>query len=75
MRVYLRAKFEVFSIILTSFRLRVILPPPPAPPPLPYYLELNEKKMKITKPKHAFKGYASTYNIEILIFNTELQQC
>ena len=34
MRVYLRTKFQVFSIILTSFRLgrgeggRVILPPP-----------------------------------------------
>ena len=30
--VYLRAKFEISSIILTSFRQGVILPPPP---PLP----------------------------------------
>ena len=29
MGVYLRAKFDVFSIILTSFRQRVILAPPP----------------------------------------------
>ena len=33
MDVYLRAKFEVSSIILTSFRQVVILPPPPPPPP------------------------------------------
>ena len=31
MGVYLRAKFEVSSIILTSFRQGVILPPPPIP--------------------------------------------
>ena len=30
MGVYLGAKFEVFSIILTGFRQGVILPPPPA---------------------------------------------
>ena len=29
MGVYLRAKFEVSSIILTGFRQGVILPPPP----------------------------------------------
>ena len=29
--VYLRAKFEISSIILTSFRQGVILPPPPSP--------------------------------------------
>ena len=29
MRGHLRAKFEVFSITITSFRQRVILPPPP----------------------------------------------
>ena len=29
--------------------------------------------MKITKQKHAFRGYASTYNVEILnYFNPEL---
>ena len=33
MGVYLRAKFEVSSMILTSFRQRVILPPPPPPTP------------------------------------------
>ena len=33
MDVYLRAKFEVSNIILTSFRQEVILPPPPPPPP------------------------------------------
>ena len=32
MGVYLGAKFEVFSIILTGFRQGVILPPPPLPP-------------------------------------------
>ena len=31
MAVYLRAKIEVSSIILTSFRQGVILPPPPPP--------------------------------------------
>ena len=31
MCVYLRAKFEVSSIILTSFRQGVILPPSPQP--------------------------------------------
>ena len=35
---------------------------------------LNEKKCKITKREHTFKGFASTYNVEILnSFNTELQ--
>ena len=35
---------------------------------------LNETNVKITKRVHAFKGYASTYNIEILhSFNPELQ--
>ena len=32
MSVYLRAKFEVSSIILTRFRMGVILPPPPLHP-------------------------------------------
>ena len=31
---------------------------------------LNEKTIKITKREHAFKGYASIYNIEILFFLT-----
>ena len=30
MGVYLRAKFEVYSIILTSFREGIVLPPPPS---------------------------------------------
>ena len=34
MGVYIRAKFEASSIILTSFRQGVILPPPPPPPRL-----------------------------------------
>ena len=35
---------------------------------------MNEKNIKITKREHAFKGYASTYNVEILnSFNPELQ--
>ena len=35
---------------------------------------LNEKNIKITKQEHAFRGYASTYNVEILnSFNPELQ--
>ena len=35
---------------------------------------LNEKNGKITKRAHAFKGYASSYNVEILnFFNPELQ--
>ena len=33
MCVYLRTKFQVASIILTSFRRGVISPPPPPPPP------------------------------------------
>ena len=34
---------------------------------------LNENNVKITKQKHAFKGYASTYNVEILnSFDSEL---
>ena len=35
---------------------------------------LNEKNTKTTKREHAFKGYANTYNVEILnSFNPELQ--
>ena len=35
---------------------------------------LNEKNIKIAKQEHAFRGYASTYNVEILnSFNPELQ--
>ena len=35
---------------------------------------LNEKNIKITEQKHAFIGYVSTYNVEILnSFNPELQ--
>ena len=35
---------------------------------------LNEKKLKTIKREHAFKGYASTYNVKILnSFNFELQ--
>ena len=35
---------------------------------------LNEKNIKITKRKHNFKGYSSTYNVKILnSFNPELQ--
>ena len=35
---------------------------------------MNEKNVKITKQSHAFKGYESSYNVEILnYFNTELQ--
>ena len=33
-----------------------------------------KKNVKITKRKHAFKGFASTYNVEILnSFHPELQ--
>ena len=35
---------------------------------------LNEKNIKITKWTHAFKGFASSYNVEILnSFNPELK--
>ena len=35
---------------------------------------LNEKNVKVTKPEHAFKGFASSYNVEILnSFYPELQ--
>ena len=35
---------------------------------------MNEKNTKTTKREHAFKGYANTYNVEILnSFNPELQ--
>ena len=34
MSVYLRAKFEVSSIILTRFRKGVVLPPPPPVTPV-----------------------------------------
>ena len=35
---------------------------------------LNENKVKIRKEAHAFKGFASSYNVEILnSFNPELQ--
>ena len=35
---------------------------------------LNEKNVKITKQAHAFKGYASSYNVEIFnSFDPELQ--
>ena len=35
---------------------------------------MSDKNVKITKQKHAFKGYASVYNVEVLnSFNIELQ--
>ena len=35
---------------------------------------LNKKNVKITKRAHAFKDYASSYNVDILnSFNPELQ--
>ena len=35
---------------------------------------MNEKNVKITKQPHAFKGYASTYDVEIMnSFNPKLQ--
>ena len=35
---------------------------------------MNEKNLKITKQKHAFEGFESTYNVKILnAFNPELQ--
>ena len=35
---------------------------------------MNQKNAKITKQTHAFKDYASSYNVEILnSFNPELQ--
>ena len=35
---------------------------------------LNEKDVKVTKRANAFKGYASSYNVEILnYFKPELQ--
>ena len=35
---------------------------------------LDEKNAKITKPSHSYKGYASSYNVDILdSFNPELQ--
>ena len=35
---------------------------------------LNEKKVKITKWTHGFKGYVSSYNVETLnSFNPKLQ--
>ena len=35
---------------------------------------MNKKNTKITKQEQAFKGYTSTYNVEILnSFNPELQ--
>ena len=35
---------------------------------------LNEKIVKIEKREHAFKGFASTYNVDILDpFNLDLQ--
>ena len=35
---------------------------------------MNEKNVEITKQEHGFKGYASTYNVEILDnFNPKLQ--
>ena len=35
---------------------------------------LSQKNLKLIKREHAFKGFASTYNVEILnYFNTDLQ--
>ena len=35
---------------------------------------MNEKNVEITKRAHAFKGYANSYNVEVLNpFNPELQ--
>ena len=36
---------------------------------------LNEKNVEITKREHTFKGYASSFNVEILSsFNPEVQR-
>ena len=36
--------------------------------------KVNKKNIKTTKREHAFKGFASTYNVEVLnSFKTELQ--
>ena len=41
---------------------------------IPLYTESNEKNAKLTKRSHAYKGYASSYNIDNLnSFNPELQ--
>ena len=38
------------------------------------WIFFNEKNVKITKQAHAFKGFASSYNAEVLnSFNPELQ--
>ena len=34
------------------------------------YIVIQKKDVKITKREHPFKGYASTYNVEILSFLT-----
>ena len=44
MSVYLRAKFEVSSIILTWFRMGVILPPPPPLHPSPFFTSKRTPK-------------------------------
>ena len=56
MCVYLRAEFEVSSLILTSFRQRVQLyPTPPPPPPAP----ATQNKQTPKKPTQV-KGYSAT---------------
>ena len=44
MSVYLRAKFEVSSIIITRFRKGVILPPPPPLHPSPFFTSKRTPK-------------------------------
>ena len=34
---------------------------------------MNEKNVRITKRAHTFKGFASSYSVEILKFYSELQ--
>ena len=48
MCVYLRTKFQVSRIILTSFRQRVILPPPPTPA-LPQIRVTKDEKSLLCK--------------------------
>ena len=57
MSVYLRAKFEVSSILLTSFRQGLILPPPT-------HLKTNPKKPTQIRVKGDQKEFVKKNNIK-----------
>ena len=70
MCLYLRAKFEVSSIILTSFRLGAIYTPPPPLPPRPLTPPQNETLK--SPPRLGLKSISLTNEIASFRFSRKI---